>query len=127
MSRRTSVPIVVALLFGVGTAAVAQDRRPDYGPSVNIAAAKKVAAATLAECDKNNWNVAVAVTDTHGYLVYFERMENTQYASIDIAIGNWPINRLLQQIGRHSVQGCRHQHQRHGNDQPLFIGRERAT
>jgi glc operon protein GlcG len=87
MSRRTFVPIVVALLFGVGTAAMAQDRRPDYGPSVNIAAAKKVAAATLAECDKNNWNVAVAVTDTHGYLVYFERMENTQYASIEIAIG----------------------------------------
>jgi glc operon protein GlcG len=87
MFRRTFVPIVVALSFGVGTAAVAQDRRPDYGPSVNIATAKKVAAATLAECAKNNWNVAVAVTDPHGYLVYFERMENTQYASIDIAIG----------------------------------------
>ena len=41
----------------------------------------------LAECQKNNWNVAVAVVDTHGYLVYFERMENTQYASNDIAIG----------------------------------------
>jgi glc operon protein GlcG len=87
MFRRTFVPIVVALLFGVGTTAVAQDRRPDYGPSVNIATAKKIAAATLAECAKNNWNVAVAVTDPHGYLVYFERMENTQYASIDIAIG----------------------------------------
>ncbi len=69
------------------TAAAAQDRRPDYGPPVNIATAKKVAAATLAECQKNSWNVAVAVVDTHGYLVYFERMENTQYASVDIAIG----------------------------------------
>jgi uncharacterized protein GlcG (DUF336 family) len=27
------------------------------------------------------------VVDTHGYLVYFERMENTQYASMDIAVG----------------------------------------
>jgi len=87
MSKRTLVPIVVALVFGVATAATAQDRRPEYGPSVNIATAKKVAAATLAECQKNNWNVAVAVVDTHGYLVYFERMENTQYASMDIAIG----------------------------------------
>ena len=67
--------------------AAAQDRRPEYGPSVNIAGAKKVAAATLAECQKNSWNVAVAVVDTHGFLVYFERMENTQYASMDIAIG----------------------------------------
>jgi glc operon protein GlcG len=66
--------------------AAAQDRRPDYGPSVNVATAKKIAAATIAECQKNSWNVAVAVVDTHGYLVYFERMENTQYASNDIAI-----------------------------------------
>jgi uncharacterized protein GlcG (DUF336 family) len=27
------------------------------------------------------------VVDTHGFLVYFERMENTQSASMDIAIG----------------------------------------
>ena len=31
--------------------------------------------------------MAIAVVDTHGFLVYFERMENTQYASMDIAIG----------------------------------------
>ena len=67
--------------------ASAQDRRPEYGPSVNTAAAKKIAAGVLSECAKNSWNVAVAVVDTHGFLVYFERMENTQYASNDIAIG----------------------------------------
>jgi glc operon protein GlcG len=66
--------------------AAAQDRRPDYGPAVNTATAKKIAAGVLAECQKNGWNVAVAVVDPHGYLVYFERMENTQYASNDIAI-----------------------------------------
>ena len=67
--------------------AFAQDRRPDYGPDVNTATAKKIAAAVIAECQKNSWNVAVAVVDNHGYLVYYERMENTQYASNDIAIG----------------------------------------
>lgn len=67
--------------------AVAQDRRPDYGPDVTTATAKKIAAGVLAECQKNGWNVAVAIVDTHGFLVYFERMENTQYASMDIAIG----------------------------------------
>jgi glc operon protein GlcG len=67
--------------------AFAQDRRPDYGTDVNTATAKKIAAAVIAECQKNSWNVAVAVVDNHGYLVYYERMENTQYASNDIAIG----------------------------------------
>jgi glc operon protein GlcG len=80
------------LLLGVAAAmlactAQAQDRRPDYGPSITVTQAKKVAAGVLAECGKNGWNVAVAIVDTHGSLVYFERMENTQYASMDIAIG----------------------------------------
>lgn len=49
--------------------------------------AKKIAADVLAECQKNSWNVAVAVVDNHGFLVYFERMDNTQTASMDIAVG----------------------------------------
>ena len=79
--------VVGVAVVAFAPVAAAQDRRPDYGPSVNIAVAKKVAAATLAECQKNNWNVAVAVVDTHGFLAYFERMENTQYAGMDVAIG----------------------------------------
>ena len=80
------------LLLGVAAAAFAcaaqaQDRRPDYGTAVTTAQAKKLAAGVLAECGKNGWNVAVAIVDNHGFLVYFERMENTQYASMDIAIG----------------------------------------
>ncbi|HYD06395.1 MAG TPA: heme-binding protein, partial [Reyranella sp.] len=41
----------------------------------------------IAECQKNGWNVAAAVVDTHGFLVYFERMEDTQTASMEIAVG----------------------------------------
>jgi len=74
-------------LAGLAFAASAQDKRPDYGPSVTLTQAKKIAAGVIAECTKNQWNVAVAVVDPHGFLVYFERMENTQYASMDIAIG----------------------------------------
>ena len=76
---------VVAATFAC--AVQAQDRRPDYGTPITVTQAKKVAAGILAECGKNNWNVAVAIVDNHGSLVYFERMENTQYASMDIAIG----------------------------------------
>ena len=74
-------------LAALATGASAQDKRPDYGTEVNAAAAKKIAAGAVAECQKNGWNVAVAVVDNHGFLVYFERMDNTQTASVDIAVG----------------------------------------
>lgn len=66
---------------------LAQDApRPGYGPDITTAAAKKIAAGVIAECTANKWNVAVAVVDTAGGLVYYERMEDTQTASFDIAI-----------------------------------------
>jgi glc operon protein GlcG len=79
--------VLSAALVAFATGASAQDRRPDYGPEVNVATAKKLAAGVVAECQKNGWNVAVAVVDNHGFLVYFERMDNTQTASMDIAVG----------------------------------------
>jgi glc operon protein GlcG len=79
--------LVAAALAALATSASAQDKRPDYGTAVNAAGAKKIAAGVVAECQKNGWNVAVAVVDTHGFLVYFERMDNTQTASMDIAVG----------------------------------------
>ncbi len=82
--RKLAIGLVLAAFAAV---AAAQDRRPGYGPAIQIGAAKKIAAATIAECAKNQWNVAVAVVDPHGALIYFERMEDTQYASNDIAIG----------------------------------------
>jgi len=56
-----------------------------YGADIGVEAARKVAAGTVAECQKNSWRVAVAVVDTHGYLVYFEKMDDTQIASVRIA------------------------------------------
>ena len=78
---------VAVALAACSSLALAQDRRPDYGTAVNVAQAKKIAAGVSGECAKNQWNVAVAVVDNHGFLVYFERMDNTQTASMDIAVG----------------------------------------
>ena len=79
--------LVATALAALTVGASAQDKRPDYGTAVNAAGAKKIATGVLAECQKNGWNVAVAVVDNHGFLVYFERMDNTQTASMDIAVG----------------------------------------
>ena len=82
--NRMLLGITVAAL---ATAAAAQDKRPGYGTPVNVTQAKKIAAGAIAECQKNGWNIAVAIVDPHGTLVYYEKMEDTQFASADIAIG----------------------------------------
>lgn len=57
-----------------------------YGLSVSTEYAKSVAAASIAEARKSNWKVAVAIVDTGGYLVYFEKMQDAQTGSVDVAI-----------------------------------------
>ena len=55
--------------------------------SVSLEDARKAAAAAATEAKKNKWNMAIAVVDDGGHLVYFERIDETQFGSIDIAIG----------------------------------------
>ena len=57
-----------------------------YGPPVSAENAKKVAAAAIAEARKSNWNMVVAVVDPGGTLVYYEKMDNAQLGSADVAI-----------------------------------------
>src|ERR1019366_496106 len=56
------------------------------GTSTPADTAKKLAAAAIAEARKNNWAMAVAIVDTGGYLVYFERMQDTQLGSVEVSI-----------------------------------------
>jgi uncharacterized protein GlcG (DUF336 family) len=57
-----------------------------YGAPISLEEAKKPAAAALAEAVKNNWTMAVAVVDPSGNLVYYEKMDNTQLGSAELAI-----------------------------------------
>jgi uncharacterized protein GlcG (DUF336 family) len=59
---------------------------PPYGEPINLETARKVAAAAIAETAKRNWNAfCIAVVDPSGELVYFEKQDNCQYASIGIS------------------------------------------
>lgn len=88
MSLSKAIPqLLLAACAAAFTLTAAAQARPDYGTPINLEGAKKIAAAVLAECRANKWNVAVAVVDNNGGLIYFERMDNTQTASLDIAIG----------------------------------------
>ncbi len=56
-----------------------------YGPPITLERAKAVIAAAVAEAQKRNWKMNVAVLDSGGNLVAFERMDGAQLASIAIA------------------------------------------
>jgi glc operon protein GlcG len=57
-----------------------------YGPSIVADQARTIAAAAVAEARKNQWTMAIAIVDTAGDLVYFERMNDTQVGSVDVSI-----------------------------------------
>jgi uncharacterized protein GlcG (DUF336 family) len=57
-----------------------------YGTPITVDVAKKVAAAAVAEARKNNFTMAIAIVDPNGTLVYFEKMDNTQNGSSNIAV-----------------------------------------
>jgi glc operon protein GlcG len=76
--------VLIAVLVLVSTPAFAQLPNP-YGASISLDQAKKIAALSVAEAAKNNWKMAVAIVDVAGDLVYFEKMDGTQVASVNIA------------------------------------------
>jgi glc operon protein GlcG len=56
-----------------------------YGPSITVEHAKRLAAAAAAEAKKHEWKMAISVVDPAGGLVYFEKMDGTQLASVQIS------------------------------------------
>lgn len=53
--------------------------------SVSLELAKKIAAKAEAKALENKWTVVVAIVDDGGNLVYLEKMDGTQLASIEVA------------------------------------------
>ncbi len=56
-----------------------------YGASISLERAQAAINAAVAEAKKRNWKMNVAVVDSGGNLVAFQRMDGAQLASIQIA------------------------------------------
>ena len=84
-SRPLHLPLFTAMLALCGGSLLAQMPNP-YGAPISLEQAKKPAAAAKAEAAKNNWTMAIAIVDTSGNLVYYEKMDNTQIGSATVAI-----------------------------------------
>lgn len=83
MLRRLILAVFASFVFATG----ADAQQPmNYGTSINLETAKKVAAPAIAEARKNNWTMVIAIVDISGDLVYLERMDDAQVGSVDVAI-----------------------------------------
>jgi glc operon protein GlcG len=87
MSHGYMARVAAAGFLAVSVLASAFAQMPNpYGAAIGLENAKKVAAPAIAEAAKNNWTMAVAVVDPSGNLVYYEKMDNTQIGSANMAI-----------------------------------------
>ena len=75
------------LFLTVVCAALASGAELATHKALTLSAAKQIAAAAEAEARKNNWNVVITVVDEGGHLIYLQRMDETQIASVEIAQG----------------------------------------
>lgn len=83
MIKTTFASLVLLALF------VSSPARAQLLPTqtLSLQAARTMAAAAEAEARENDWNVAIAIVDAAGELILFHRLDQTQPASLDIAIG----------------------------------------
>ena len=56
-----------------------------YGPAISLEQAQTVIQAAVTEAKRRNWKMNVAVADSGGNLVAFQRMDGAMLASIQIA------------------------------------------
>jgi len=57
-----------------------------YGRPISLSDAKTVTAAAVEVAENNGWLMAIAIVDTGGHLVYFEKLDGTQTGSVEVAI-----------------------------------------
>ena len=81
-----SLMFICALVFVTSTTRAQTAPAPAYGMPIGLENDRKVATAALAEARKNNFTMAIAVVDTAGNLVYFEKMDGTQTGSVNVSI-----------------------------------------
>jgi glc operon protein GlcG len=85
MNNRHFLAFTCPLVLFATLTAGAQTPTAPYGPPITLEQAKKVLAGAEAEARKNNWNVVIAIQDSGGHLVLLQRLDNTQFGSVQIA------------------------------------------
>lgn len=77
--------LALSILLALAAAPAVSAQLPTM-PYLDLDAARGIATAAEAEARRHGWTVAIAVVDAAGGLIVFQRLEETQPASLDIAI-----------------------------------------
>jgi glc operon protein GlcG len=80
---------IIVLVFSIlsfAAAAQTPPPSPPYGEPITLENARKVLQAAQAFAVGKQWTVVVAIVDTGGNLVALEKIDNTQIASIEVAL-----------------------------------------
>src|SRR6516164_8663068 len=100
MSLRTVATVSMLVAFLSATSSLAQQAPPPnpldvvpekipfdvpYRPPISLERAQAAISAVVAEAQKRDWKMNVAVVDSGGNLVAFQRMDGAMLASIQIA------------------------------------------
>jgi uncharacterized protein GlcG (DUF336 family) len=86
MSRQWfSGSLIVAV---VCAASVVSVRAEDLAvkKALTLGVAKQIAAAAEKHARENQWNVCISIVDDGGHLIYFQRMDGTQTASVVVSM-----------------------------------------
>ena len=78
---------LLMLVAGAAISTSAFSQTLTYGAPITLDAAKKIAAASAAEAKKQNLPVVITIVDSSGTLTYLEKLDGTQIASVEVAIG----------------------------------------
>jgi glc operon protein GlcG len=57
-----------------------------YGAPIDLADANKLVVSAIAEAKKHDWKLACAVVEPTGELVAYQKMDDTQYGSVETSI-----------------------------------------
>jgi glc operon protein GlcG len=78
--------LAACIMAGAPQLARAQAMPNPYGAPISTEAAKKAAAAALAEARKNGWTVYATVVDVGGAVAYVERIDGVQSGSAEVSL-----------------------------------------
>ena len=93
MKHQRLVSLVVSMTVVLTAAVASAQQTPapapappaEYGPSITLEQAKKAMAGAEAEAKKNKWPVVITILDAGGQLVMVQRLDGTQWGSVDVA------------------------------------------
>jgi glc operon protein GlcG len=85
MKGTRSLALALATAVLLAAASAGAQAPPPYGAPISLEQAKKVMAGAEAEAKKNTWPVVIAILDSGGQLVMLQRLDNTQWGSVEVA------------------------------------------